>query len=70
MICVLERVGLRSRQAERIYQNRTRCNRLSLCLTGGPAAKSETRGGAAAGAKSAGLPAQKNKIGLGLGFIL
>ena len=32
MICFLERAGLRSRQAGRIYQNRTGCNRLSLCI--------------------------------------
>ncbi len=35
LICFLERAGLRSRQAEkaeRIYQNRTGCNRLSLWI--------------------------------------
>ena len=31
-ICFLERAGLRFRQAERIYQKCTGCNRLSLCI--------------------------------------
>ncbi len=49
MICFLERAGLRSRQAERIYQNRTGCNRLSLCIAwaDGPVVSIRLDGGGA-----------------------